>query len=186
MLGYMACHIKTCLTAEVIPNAGDQSHSKTELDGWYADLSPEFSCYEDMYWALNCGGVGVGCRDQVVLKDYGADQLGYVLKETIATTDQQRTFTITHQVVEVTKTVLGSSLFDTPAVCQVKDIGYEEAKISAVKHGATAMTQPEANQEPAIAAPMGAETPRQIITRSFVWQQLLNLTIPARLTRGLP
>lgn len=52
-----------------------------------------------MYWALNCGGVGVGCRDQVVLKDYGADQLGYVLKETIATTDQQRTFTITHQVV---------------------------------------------------------------------------------------
>ena len=61
MLGYKARHIKTSMTMESSPDACNQSHVKMEIDGWYADLSAGFSCSQESYRAMACGG-GKGGR----------------------------------------------------------------------------------------------------------------------------
>ena len=48
MFGYKARHIKTSMMMESSPDACNQSHMKMETDGWYADLSADFSCKEDL------------------------------------------------------------------------------------------------------------------------------------------
>ncbi len=163
MFGYTARHIKISMTTEASPDACQKSHTKTEVDGWYADVWPEFSCYEDLYRALSCGGMDSEpqCRDHYLLKNYGSGDPGFALKETTTTTDQQQTFTITNEVVEVTPTALDSSLFDTPPGCKVVDIGYGDAKISAITSGVTATAQPEESHGPATAAPTAGTSPAQ-------------------------
>lgn len=54
MFGFTARHIKTTSVQEPSADACDHSHSRQESDGWYADLTPEFSCDEDVARAMNC------------------------------------------------------------------------------------------------------------------------------------
>ena len=56
MFGYKARHIKSSMAMESSPDACNQSHMKMEMDGWYADLSAGFSCGDESYRALACGG----------------------------------------------------------------------------------------------------------------------------------
>ena len=74
MLGYKARHIKTSMTMESSPDACNQSHMKMETDGWYADLSAGFSCGDESYRSLACGGMGrrgQRCNDRIVVKGGG-------------------------------------------------------------------------------------------------------------------
>src|SRR5664280_2975802 len=83
MFGYKARHIKSSMTMESSPDACNQSHMKMEMDGWYADLSAGFSCADESYRALACGGTGKrGCSDRIVMKGGGRGALGYPLKLT--------------------------------------------------------------------------------------------------------
>ena len=73
MFGYKARHIKSTMMMESTPDACNQSNMKMEIDGWYADLA-NFSCGEESYRAMACGGMGGkrGCQDRIVMKGGGA------------------------------------------------------------------------------------------------------------------
>jgi hypothetical protein len=155
MLGYKARHIKTSMTMESSPDACNQSHLKMEVDGWYADLSAGFSCSDDSYRALACGG-GMGgrrgCNDRIVIKGGGGSVLGYPLKQITTIVSEQGTFTTTTEVVELTNTSLDAPLFEMPSGCRVMEM-------SAMMGSATATKPSESAPEPAPAPTAAAETP---------------------------
>ena len=152
MFGYKARHIKTSMMMESSPDACNQSHMKMEIDGWYADLSAGFSCGDESYRSMACGGPGAkaGCSDRIVMKGSGGTPLGYPMKQTTTITSDQGTFTMTTEVVELSSTSLEPALFEMPPGCRVMDI-------SAMAGGA-----PAAHSEPApqpAPAPTPAATP---------------------------
>jgi hypothetical protein len=135
MFGYKARHIRSSMMMESTPDACNQSHMKMEIDGWYADLA-NFSCGEESYSAMACGGGGGkrGCRDRIVMKGSGAP-LGYPLKQTMTMTMPQGTFTTTTEVVELTNTTLDAPLFDMPPGCKVTDMAGMAGGASAAPAG---------------------------------------------------
>jgi hypothetical protein len=153
MLGYKARHIKTSMTMESSPDACNQSHMKMEIDGWYADLSAGFSCADESYRSLACGGGkgARGCNDKIVLKGSGSSAMGYPLKQTTTVVSEQGTFTTSTEVVEVTNASLDAPLFEMPSGCRVMDM-------SAMAGGAAATAPSEPAPEPA-AAPAAAAQP---------------------------
>jgi len=155
MFGYKARHIKTSMIMESSPDACNQSHMKMETDGWYADLSAGFSCADESYRAMACGGMGGGraqCSDRIVMKGGGNAALGYPLKQTTSIMTDKGTFTTTTEVVELATTTLDSPLFEMPPGCRATDM-------SAMMGGAAASTQPETKPGPAVAAPKAATPP---------------------------
>jgi len=125
MFGYKARHIKSTMMMESSPDACNQSHVKMEVDGWYADLSAQFSCGEEMYRSMACNSPGgkAGCSDRIVMKGAGgATALGYPMKQTTTMTSDQGTFTMTTEVLEVSNTTLDAALFDMPPGCRVMDM----------------------------------------------------------------
>ncbi len=118
MFGYKARHIKSTMSMDPSPDACNQSHMKMEMDGWYADLA-NFSCGEESYRAMACGGMGGkhGCQDRIVMKG-GGGPLGYPLKQTTTMTTAQGTFTMTTEVIDIEKTSLDAPLFDAPPGCK--------------------------------------------------------------------
>src|ERR1019366_8357666 len=154
MFGYKARHIKSSMMMESSPDACNQSHMKMEMDGWYADLSAGFSCSDESYRSLACGGGGGkrGCSDRIVMKGGGGGgAMGYPLKQTMTMTSDQGTFTTTTEVVELTNANLEAPLFDMPPGCQVMDM-------SAMMGGAAATTHSETVPEPAAAPTAPAAT----------------------------
>jgi hypothetical protein len=153
MFGYKARHIKTSMVMDSSPDACNQSHMKMETDGWYADLSAEFSCADESYRAMACGGPGAraGCNDRIVMKGSGSAALGYPLKQTTVMTMDKGTFTTTTEVIEVTTATLEAPLFDAPPGCRTTDM-------SAMMGGAPATSQAEPTHAPAT-APAPAPTP---------------------------
>jgi hypothetical protein len=154
MFGYKARHIKTSMIMESSPDACNQSHMKMETDGWYADLSPGFSCADESYRGMACGGMGgrTGCNDRIVMKGGGGGAMGYPLKQTMTIMSEHGNFTTTTEVVELTNATLDAPLFDMPPGCKVTDM-------SAMMAGATAPAQAEASHEPVAAAPKAAAVP---------------------------
>ena len=153
MFGYKARHIKSVMMMESSPDACNQSHMKMEMDGWYADLSAGFSCGDESYRALACGGPGAkrDCKDRIVMRGGGGGALGYPLKQTMTMTSDQGTFTTTTEVVELTNTNLEAPLFDMPPGCKVMDM-------SAMMGGAPT-THSETAPEPTAAPATPAATP---------------------------
>jgi len=154
MFGYKARHIKSVMAMESSPDACNQSHMKMEMDGWYAGLSVGFSCSDESYRALACGGPGAkrDCRDRIVMKGGGGGALGYPLKQTMTMTSGQGTFTTSTEVVELTNTSLDAPLFDMPPGCKVMDM-------SAMMGGAPPIAHSETAPEPAAAPTKPAATP---------------------------
>jgi hypothetical protein len=148
MFGYKARHIKTSMMMESSPDACNQSHMKMEIDGWYADLAAGFSCGDETYRAMACGGPGAksGCSDRIVMKGSGGTPMGYPMKQTTTMTSDQGTFTMSTEVVELSSTTLEPALFEMPPGCRVMGM-------SAMAGGA-----PAAHSEPA-PEPAPAPTP---------------------------
>jgi hypothetical protein len=148
MFGYKARHIKTSMTMESSPDACNKSNMKMETDGWYADLSAGFSCADESYRSMACGGMGgrANCNDRIVMKGGGGAAMGYPLKQTTTIMSEHGNFTTTTEVVELTSTTLEAALFDMPPGCKVMDM-------SAMMGGANASAQAEASHEPVMAAP---------------------------------
>ncbi|HVP55022.1 MAG TPA: hypothetical protein VMU45_08510 [Candidatus Eisenbacteria bacterium] len=123
MFGYKARHIKSTMIMESSPDACNQSHMRMEVDGWYAELSTAFSCGDESYRAMACGGQAeAGCHDRIVMKGGGAAPQGYPLKQTMTVTTNGNTSTITTEVLELTNTTLEASLFDAPPGCKSMDM----------------------------------------------------------------
>ena len=143
MYGHKARHIKTSMTMESSPDACNQSHMKMDVDGWYADLSAGFSCSDESYRSLACGGgkgSRPGCNDRIVIKGGGSSAPGYPLKQTSTIISEQGTFTTTTEVVELTNTSLDAPLFEMPSGCRVMDM--------AALMGGAATTPSESAPEP--------------------------------------
>jgi hypothetical protein len=124
MFGYKARHIKSSMVMESTPDACNQSHMKIEIDGWYADLSAGFSCANENYRSMACGGPGSkpGCTDRIVMKGAATAALGYPLKQTTTMISDQGTFTMTTEVLEISNTSLEEPLFEMPPGCRVMDM----------------------------------------------------------------
>ena len=148
MFGYKARHIKTSMIMESSPDACNKSNVKMETDGWYADLSAGFSCADESYRSMACGGMGgrTSCNDRIVMKGGGSAAMGYPLKQTTTIMSEHGNFTTTTEVVELTNTTLEAPLFDMPPGCKVMDM-------SAMMGGVNASAQAEANHETVMAAP---------------------------------
>jgi hypothetical protein len=116
------------------------------VDGWYADLSAGFSCGDESYRSMACGGGGekAGCRDRIVMKGGGGAPMGYPLKQTMNMISKERTFTVTTEVVELTNATLEPALFDAPPGCQTMDMS---AMMGGAAHAPSNETMP-----PAVAA----------------------------------
>jgi hypothetical protein len=127
MFGFKARHIKSSMTMESSPDACNQSHMKMEVDGWYADLSANFSCAMEDYRAMACGGPGgskSGCQDRVVMKGSGstAAELGYPMKQTTTMTSEHGNYTMSTEVTAVSNTTLEAPLFEMPPGCRVMNM----------------------------------------------------------------
>ncbi len=148
MFGYKARHIKSSMVMESTPDACNQSHMKMEIDGWYADLSAGFSCGDENYRAMACGGPGgkPGCTDRIVMKGGGSAALGFPLKQTTTMISDQGTFTMTTEVLEISNTSLEAPLFDMPPGCRVMDM-------SALTGAAPSAPSSASTAEPAAPAP---------------------------------
>jgi hypothetical protein len=154
MFGYKARHIKSTMSMQASPDACNQSNMKMEMDGWYADLSTGFSCGDDSYRAMACGGQQEGgCHDRIVMKGGGGAPLGYPLKQTMTMTNKEQTYTMTTEVVELTNTSLEPTLFDAPPGCRMMDM-------TAMMGGSTPSPTAEAMPVPApAAAPVTSAAP---------------------------
>src|SRR6185369_9015378 len=127
---------------------------KMEIDGWYADLSAGFSCGDESYRAMACGGGAGGraCNDRIVMKGGGGAAPGFPLKQTMTMTSAQGTFTTSTEVVELTNASLDAPMFDMPPGCRVMDM-------SALMGGAGTTKPAETAPEPAPEAPAKAAEP---------------------------
>lgn len=146
MFGFKARHIKSSMTMVPSPDACNQNNMKMEMDGWYADISADFSCAGESYASMACGGGGKrGCRDRIITKGSGGVALGYPLKQTMTMTSGQGTFTMTTEVLELTNTSLEAPLFEPPPGCHLTDM-------AAAMGGATS-PKPAETPAPSAAAP---------------------------------
>jgi hypothetical protein len=142
MFGFTARHVKTSTSIQSSPDACNQNNFRTELDGWYIDLSVEFNCNPGGPGATYSRPVTGGCRDQVKFRREGNGKVGYPLIETMTMYDGsgRATFSNTKEVLELSRESLDIALFDIPA-------GYTQA-----------MSQQEMYAAPSAADVMGNVT----------------------------
>ena len=118
MFGFTARHLKSTTMMESSPDACNSNNMKIERDGWYINLE----------YGLNCGSQRPpqapssmptgGCRDTYRTKTTGVTNLGYPLIETTkmyGPDGQSVTFTMTKEVIELSRQSLDAALFDIPA-----------------------------------------------------------------------
>ena len=141
MFGFTARHVKSSTTIQSSPDACNPTSYRTEIDGWYIDLSVEFNC--------NLGGPTAtagrppapgGCRDQVKFRREGNGKIGYPLIETMRMLDGSGnvTFASTKEVLELSRESLDAALFDIPA-------GYTQAMSQQEMYGAPSTADIMAN-----------------------------------------
>ncbi|HYW69768.1 MAG TPA: hypothetical protein VE961_01960 [Pyrinomonadaceae bacterium] len=118
MFGFTARHLKQTMMSETSPDACQQNNMKIERDGWYINLEYGLNCgSERPPQAPNRMPTG-GCRDTYRFKHTGVTNLGYPLIETtkmFGPDGQTVTFTMTKEVIELSRQPLDAALFDVPA-----------------------------------------------------------------------
>ena len=142
MFGFTARHVKTSTSIQSSPDACNPNNFRTELDGWYIDLSVDFNCNLGGPAATYSRPAAGGCRDQVKFRREGNGKVGYPLIETMTMYDGsgRATFSTTKEVLELSRQSLDIALFDIPA-------GYTQA-----------MSQQEMYSAPSAAEMMGNVT----------------------------
>ena len=135
MFGFTARHVKSSTTIESSPDACNPVNMRTELDGWYIDLSVAFNCNLTGSSAASRMPAAGGCRDRTQFRRGGNGKLGYPLIETMSmyNASGQVTFTTMKEVLELTRGSLDVALFDIPA-------GYTEALNQQELYAAPSMT----------------------------------------------
>lgn len=117
MFGFTARHVKSSTTIQSSPDACNPTSYRTEIDGWYIDLSVEFNCNLGSPTAAARPPAPGGCRDQVKFRREGNGKIGYPLIETMRMLDASGnvTFATTKEVLELSRESLDAALFDIPA-----------------------------------------------------------------------
>jgi hypothetical protein len=122
MFGLTARHLKRTMMSQASPDACSQQAFKMEVDGWYINLEYGLSCPSQRPPQTGRPGVTGGCRDRYQYKRTGPTNVGYPLIETTTMlgADGSATFSMTKEVIELSRQPLDAALFDVPA-------GYTEA-----------------------------------------------------------
>jgi hypothetical protein len=123
MFGFTARHIKTSINIESSPDACNQTKQRMETDGWYIDLNFAFNCDRGQAQMAANRRMRPDCQDDTRFRRVGAAKTGYPLSDTTTMygPDGAVTFTMTRDVLELTREPLDPALFDIPA-------GYAEAQ----------------------------------------------------------
>ncbi len=115
MLGFVARHIKSSTTATSSPEACMKTSMKSEMDGWYADLSLGLTCSRASARPPSMGTEKSDCQDEYRMKRVGTARLGYPLQQTVTMQTEGGTFTSTTEALEISKDTLDPGLFDVAA-----------------------------------------------------------------------
>jgi hypothetical protein len=119
MYGYAARHLKMKVSVEPSKNACSQQSQQYDVDGWYADVSKEFSSCQQ---ALPPVRQGESCNDRVIHKRSGVGKLGYPVSQDLILHNQDGgTTEVSFVASEISKETLDKDLFEVPA-------GYREVK----------------------------------------------------------
>jgi hypothetical protein len=136
MFGFTARHLKSSMSMEASPDACAKDKMRIERDGWYIDLTVEFSCATDRVRQMGMRPPRAGCQDRVVFRHSGGGKLGYPVQETTTMygPNGDATFTITKEVIDLSRQPLDAALFDIPA-------GYTEARSQQEMFGMPSMDE---------------------------------------------
>lgn len=117
LFGYTARRILSTVVYESSADACSVMDTRIETDGWYIDDDFGFDCEESASrpYAPPAGNTS-GCRDRFVTKTSGTAKKGFpVLETTTIYADGGRDgFTMTNEVVELSKADLDPALFEVP------------------------------------------------------------------------
>src|SRR5436853_358832 len=135
MFGFTARHLKRTMMSQSSPDACAQQQMKIETDGWYINLEYGLSCPTQRP-PQRPGMASTGCRDRYQYKHNGPSNLGYPLIETTTMfgADGSATFSMTKEVIELSRQSLDAALFDIPA-------GYTLANSQQEMTGAPSMAE---------------------------------------------
>lgn len=125
MFGFTARHIIQTVETESSPDSCNPTKSKMEMDMWVIDAEFGLACTQNStYRQYKPGKSGGGCRDRVVPKTIGSAKSGYPLIQKMTMFDDKgkESYTMTQEVIELSKATLDQSLFEAPAdYREVKD-----------------------------------------------------------------
>jgi len=118
MFGFTARHLRQTIMMDASADACNPNKMKMERDGWYINLEYGLNCgSERPPQAPNRMPTG-GCRDTVHINKTGVANLGYPLIETTriyGPDGQTVSYTMTKEVIELSRQPLDAALFDVPA-----------------------------------------------------------------------
>ena len=136
MFGFTARHLKRTMMSQSSPDACQQQHMKIETDGWYINLEYGLSCPTQRPPQRPGMMAATDCRDRYQYKHNGPSNLGYPLIEatTVFGADGSATFSMTKEVIELSRQPLEAALFDVPA-------GYALANSQQEMTGAPSMAE---------------------------------------------
>jgi hypothetical protein len=135
MFGFTARHLKRTMTMQSSPDACSPGQMKIETDGWYINLEYGLSCPANR--PPQTGRPSrEGCRDRYVFKNTGTATASYPLWETTTMygADGAATYTMTKEVIDLSKQTLDAALFDVPP-------GYTEARSQQEMFAAPSMAE---------------------------------------------
>ncbi len=127
MFGFTARRLKTKISAQASPDACAPGNVDMDVDGWYADVSPQLSCRTGALAATASArhGARSGCHDKIEMKHTGASLKGFPLKQTTTIEMGGHSMQSTSEVTDLSTATLDPSLFDMPAGCKVVN-SYQE------------------------------------------------------------
>jgi len=117
MFGYVAKHLIITMETVSSPDACSPNNSKMQMDGWYIDADFVLDCdFGQQAAAGNPYARKGGCQDKYEVKQVGTAKRGYPVIEKMTMFDQsgRESYSMTNEVVELSKVTLEASLFDIP------------------------------------------------------------------------
>jgi hypothetical protein len=118
MFGFTARHLRQTMMSESSPDACNPNNMKIEKDGWYINLEYGLNCGSDRPPQAPSRMPTGGCRDTYRSRHTGVANLGYPLIETTkmyGPDGQTVTFTMTKEVIELSRPPLDAALFEVPS-----------------------------------------------------------------------
>jgi len=117
MFGFTARHIIQTIETETTPDACFPTKSKMEIDAWVIDAEFGIACTQTRQYTPNNNSKSGGCQDKIVPKTIGSAKSGYPLLQKMTSYDAsgKESFSMTQEVVEMSKATLEQSLFEAPA-----------------------------------------------------------------------
>lgn len=117
MFGFTARHIIQTIETETTPDACLPSKTKMEMDMWVIDAEFGIACTQNRQYSGQNGGKSAGCQDKIVQKTLGTGKSGYPLWQKMTSFDAsgKESYSMTQEVVELSKATLDQALFEAPA-----------------------------------------------------------------------